>query len=265
MATQLAAQMYTLRDHCKTPADIAKTCEKLKAMGFEAIQASAAGFSDIAADELKKILDDNGMVCAATHRSLEQLKDVQASIDYHETLGCKYAAIGGWGWQGGETESDWTQFISDFSDLAAKYEGSSMKIGYHNHSHEFAPFGWADAPEKISPEKTPYTMLEEKLGPAAFFEVDTYWVAHGGAEPSAWLKRLAGRVPAIHVKDMTINGKREHKMCEVGAGNLNWPGILAAAKEANVEWYIIERDAGDLDPFESLKISLANLKSWGMS
>ena len=265
MSTQIAAQMYTLRDHCQTPADIARSCAKLKDMGYSAIQGSAAGFNDIDARELKKILDDQGMVCCATHRSLEQLEDVQASIDYHETLGCQYTAIGGWGWSGDETKQQWIDFIDRFSNLAKQYEGSSVKIGYHNHSHEWAPFGLADAPEKIDPESAPITVLEEKLGPAAFFEIDTYWVAHGGGEPSAWLKRLAGRVPAIHVKDMTITAGREHKMCEVGAGNLNWPAILEAAKAADVKWYIVERDQGDLDPFQSLQISLENLRSWGLS
>lgn len=264
MSTQIAAQMYTLRDHCETPADIARTCKKLQDMGFGAIQASAAGFGTIAADELKKILDDTGLVCCATHRSLDQLKDVQAAIDYHATLGCKYTALGGWGWSGDETREQWLAFIDEFSALASRYEGSSVKVGYHNHSHEFAPFGWAEAPEKISPDSTPYTVLEDKLGPAAFFEVDTYWVAHGGADPAAWLRRLSGRVPSIHVKDMTIDGKRQQKMCEVGAGNLNWPAILDAAEAAGVEWYIIERDAGDLDPFESLKISRENMLAWGL-
>ena len=265
MSTQIAAQMYTLREHCETPSDIAKTCAKLKDMGFGSIQASAAGFSTIDAAELKKILDDTGLTCCATHRSFEQLQDKDASIEYHRTLGCKYAAIGGWGWKGTETQAEWEQFIDEFSQLAAQYEGSDMKIGYHNHSHEFAPFGLATEPAKISPDACPMTVLEKKLGPAAFFEIDTYWVAHGGAEPSAWLKRLAGRIPAIHLKDITVTSAREHKMCEVGLGNLNWPGILEAAKAAGVEYYIIERDRGDLDPFESLKISLENVKSWGLS
>ncbi|MEM1109359.1 MAG: sugar phosphate isomerase/epimerase [Planctomycetota bacterium] len=265
MSTQIAAQMYTLRDHCETPADIAKSCAKLKAMGYDAIQASAAGFNTIAAAELKKILEDAGLVCAATHRSLDQLKDAPAEIDFHAEIGCRYTALGGWGWEGNETREQWNVFVDEFSELATRYEGSPVKLGYHNHSHEFAPFGLAETPEKISPESTPYTVLEQKLGPAAFFEVDTYWVAHGGADPAAWLRRLAGRVPAIHVKDMTIDGDRQHKMCEVGAGNLNWPAILEAAKAAGVEWYIVERDNGDLDPFDSLKISLENLRSWGLS
>lgn len=264
MATQLAAQMYTLRDHCQTPADIARTCAKVKEIGYDAIQASAAGFNTIEASELKKILDDLGMVCCATHRSLDQLQDAEASIAYHEELGCAYTALGGWGWSGDETQAQWEAFIDEFSALAEKYEGSSVKVGYHNHSHEFAPFGLKDAPEQISPEATPYTTLEKRLGPAAFFEVDTYWVAHGGADPAAWIRRLSGRLPAIHLKDMTVTPGREHKMCEVGAGNLNWPAILDAAKSAGVEWYIVERDDGDLDPFDSLKVSLENLRSWGL-
>lgn len=264
MSTQIAAQMYTLRDHCETPSDIAKTCAKLKALGFEAVQPAAAGFTDIAAGELKKILDDAGLVCAATHRSLEQLQDAAAEIDYHAALGCGHAALGGWGWGGNETRDQWRGFAREFNEVAAAYEGSPLRVSYHNHSHEFAPFGWADAPDKIDPELTPYTLLEAELGPAAFFEVDTYWVAHGGADPAAWIRRLAGRVPTLHMKDLTVTGSREQKMCEVGAGNLNWPAILEAAKEAGVKWYIVERDSGDLDPFDSLKISLENMKSWGL-
>lgn len=263
--TQIAAQMYTLRDQCETPSDIAKTCAKLKALGYDAIQASAAAFDTIAADELQKILDDNGMVCCATHRSLEQLQDVQASIDYHQTLNCTITAIGGWGWAGTESADDWKQFADDFQKLGQKYAGSGLRIGYHNHSHEWAPFGLADHPEKISGDRTPMHLLADTFTDPIFFEVDTYWVTHGGGDPAHWLRKLKGRIPAIHLKDLTITRKREQKMCEVGAGNLNWPAILAAAKEAGVQWYIIERDAGDLDPFDSLKISLDNVKAWGLS
>lgn len=263
--TQIAAQMYTLRDHCETPEAIAASCRKLKDIGYGAIQASASGFSTIAADELKQILDDVGLACVATHRDLKQLEDVDASVNYHETIGCAYAAIGGWGWEGNETAAQWEAFADEFSALAKKYEGTSVKLGYHNHSHELAPFGLADAPDQIDPAKTPLAVLAEKLGPAAYFEIDTYWIAHGGGDPAACLRQLAGRVPSIHLKDMTITPGREQKMCEVGAGNLNWPAILDAAKEAGVKYYIVERDAGDLDPFESLAISLRNLKKWGLS
>lgn len=257
MSTQIGAQMYTLRDHCKTPADIAKTCAKLSKIGFGAVQASALG--PIEPTELRKILDDNGLVCAATHRSLEQMRDTpEALIEEHQILGCELTALGGFG---SEKEGDWDDFIQSFNAAAARLNKDGLRVGYHNHSHEWTPF---DTPENISAERTPIHKLIEGLCDDVWFELDTYWVAHAGADPAAYIRRCAGRVPAVHVKDMTITSDRIQKMCEVGAGNLNWPAILDACKAAGVKWYLIERDNGDLDPFDSLRISLENLNAMGI-
>ncbi len=264
MSTQIAAQMYTLRDHCETPSDIAKSCAKLKEIGFSAIQASASGFNTIEADEFKKILDDHGMACCATHRGVDALAEAEKTIAYHQAIGCGLTAIGGFGF-GGKSKEEWKAWAESFNQIAQQYRGSGVKVGYHNHSHELAPFGLSDHPESISPTDTPYDLMESVFGDDVWWEVDTYWIAHGGGDPAAWIRRFKGNIPAIHVKDMTISPSREHKMCEVGAGNLNWPAILDAAREAGVHWYIIERDNGDLDPFESLKISLNNLRSWGLA
>jgi sugar phosphate isomerase/epimerase len=87
-------------------------------------------------------------------------------------------------------------------------------------------------------------------------------VAHGGADPADWIERVSGRIPVVHFKDMTIDVDRVQKICEVGAGNLNWPRIVDACRKAGVESYMIERDNGDLDPFDSLAISIANMREW---
>ncbi len=255
--TQIGAQMYTLRDHCKTPSDIAKTCAKLEKLGFGAVQASALGPID--PKELRKILDDHGLVCAATHRSMEQIcNEPQALLEEHQILGCELTALGAFG---GEGEAAWDGFIQQFNAATKVLHDQGLRVGYHNHSHEWAPF---DPPEKIHVSRSPISKLVSDLAEWVWFELDTFWVAHAGGDPAAWIRRCAGRVPAVHVKDMTVTPKREQKMCEVGAGNLNWPAILDACKEAGVRWYLIERDNGDLDPFESLKISLENLRAMGL-
>ena len=59
--------------------------------------------------------------------------------------------------------------------------------------------------------------------------------------------------------------RKQQKMCEIGSGNLNWPRILDSCKKAKVEWYLVERDHGDLDPFESLRISLENMRAMGLN
>lgn len=260
MSTQIGAQMYTLREHCATPSDIAKTCQRLKEMGFGAIQASAAGFNDIEASELKKILDDTGMVCAATHKGMDWLADVDKAVAWHQEVGCELTAIGGF--SGKTNKSDWQQFVPEFNALAKQLNAKGLRLGYHNHSHELAPF--ETDPGKLDPTDTPYSLLRDNCTDDVWFEVDTYWITHGGGDPAYWLEQFAGRLPAIHVKDMTVTPQREQKMCEVGAGNLNWPRIIETAKKLDVQWYLIERDNGDLDPFESLKISIENLHAMGI-
>lgn len=261
MATQIGAQMYTVRDFCKTPADIAKTCKRLKDIGFGAVQASALGPIDPA--ELRKILDDNGLVCAATHRGLDQLKDVEKVVAEHQALGCELTALGAFH-APNHSKAEWVQFAKDFSALARPLAAKGLMIGYHNHSHEFSPFGLADAPATISPKEVPMQVLLDHLEQPAWFEIDVYWVQHGGADPAEWIQKCKGRLPAIHLKDMTISSKREPRMCEVGLGNLNWKRVLDATKAAGVKWYLIERDTGDLDPFESLKISYENVRNMGL-
>ena len=65
------------------------------------------------------------------------------------------------------------------------------------------------------------------------------------------------------MKDMAMHGG-EQFYAEVGEGNLDWPGILAAAEEAGVQWYIVEQDICQRDPFASLAISFNNLKAMGL-
>ena len=49
----IAAQLYTLREYTQTPADIARTLRKVKALGYDAVQLSA--LAPIAAADLKQL------------------------------------------------------------------------------------------------------------------------------------------------------------------------------------------------------------------
>jgi sugar phosphate isomerase/epimerase len=63
---------------------------------------------------------------------------------------------------------------------------------------------------------------------------------------------------------MLIHLDRTQYMAEVGEGNLNWQAILPAAKEAGVEHILVEQDICYRDPFDSLELSLKNLKAMGV-
>jgi len=250
----IGAQMYTAREFCKTPKGIAESCAKVKAMGYDGIQASALGPIDPA--EFKKILDGEGLKCAATHVSMDRLEnETDAVIEEHQLWGCSYTAIGGFFPKEAWTLELWQGFVTRYNKIAAKFQGSGVAIGYHNHSHELAP---------INGGVRPLDLLIDSLDPALWMEIDTYWIAHGGSDPAAYIDKVSGRIPCVHFKDMTITPGREQKMCEIGDGNLNWPRIIDSCGKAGVKWYLVERDRGDLDPFDSLKRSVENMREMGL-
>ena len=90
----IAAQLYTVRDFTKTPADITATMKKVARIGYEAVQLSALG--PMEPKELRAVCDGEGLKICATHIGYEQMRDQpQAVIDLHHTYGCPYAGIGG--------------------------------------------------------------------------------------------------------------------------------------------------------------------------
>ena len=248
----IAAQMFTLRDYLKTPADIAVTMKKIRQVGYEAVQLSGLGKID--PTEMSKILKGEGLAVAATHISLDRMKnDTAAVIDEHKLWGCEYTALGAYVPKEPSAD-DWVRFGAEYSDVAKKFDGSGITIGYHNHSHELQKFSG----------KTALEILLKTCSPSIWFEIDTYWITHGGGDPAAFIKLVSGRIPCVHLKDMAIKQGSPQFMAEVGEGNLNWPAILPACKAAGVKWYIVEQDTCYRDPFESLGISLKNLQAMGL-
>ena len=251
-ASQLAAQLYTVRDFTNTPADIATTMKKVKQLGYDAVQCSALGVID--AHELKRIADGEGLTICATHTDYGLMRDEpQAVIDEHNLWGCKHAAIGGLP-QEYQNAEGYARFAQEASEVAKRLAEGGLIFSYHNHSFELEKFNG----------RTGLEILYEDSDPKYFSsELDTYWIQHGGGDPAAWIRQLKGRAHIVHLKDMAMDG-RTQLFAEVGEGNLNWPAILDACKEASVEWYIVEQDTCQRDPFESLGISLRNLKEMGI-
>ena len=53
-------------------------------------------------------------------------------------------------------------------------------------------------------------------------------------------------------------------MAEIGEGNMNWPGIVAACESAGSQWYVVEQDTCAGDPFDSIAISFRNMTAMGL-
>ena len=197
-ASQLAAQLYTVRDFTNTPAEIATTMKKVKQLGYDAVQCSALGVID--AHELKRIVDGEGLTICATHTDYERMRDEpQAVIDEHNLWGCRHAAIGGLPQEYRSAEG-YARFAKEASEVAKRLAEGGLIFSYHNHSFELERFNG----------RTGLEILYEDSDPQYFnSELDTYWIQHGGGDPAAWIRKLKGRAHIVHLKDMAMDGRTQ--------------------------------------------------------
>jgi len=248
---QVAAQLYTVRDYIKTPADIAESLKKVRAIGYQAVQVSGMGPIDEA--ELMKILDGEGLVCCATHEDSNRiLNEPQAIADRLHKLSCKYTAYPYPGGVSLENLADVKNLASRLNAAGKVLSEAGTTLTYHNHHIEFRRFEGKLMLDVIYGETDPKYLQGEP---------DTYWVQYGGGTPVDWCRKLNGRLPALHMKDYSVTKDNQVTFAEIGSGNLNWPEIISAAESSGCQWFIVEQDVCPGDPFDSLKKSFEYIKS----
>jgi sugar phosphate isomerase/epimerase len=243
---KIGAQLYSVREYCKTPEDIEATLRRIKTIGFDVIQISGFGPCDI--DLLAGWVKELGLDVCVTHVPWPRLSDpveLKKVIAEHKKLGCDQVGLG-------SRPSDvypnsyegWTRFIKKTNDICKQAASEGLSFGYHNHDFEFEKWDGVPAIDRI---------IEEC--PDLHFILDTFWVQAGGGNPLKYIKKLEGRIKVIHFKDYRIVN-RTRQYAEIGEGNLDWDEIIPLCKAQNIPYAVIEQDADFLvDPFESLILS----------
>ncbi len=248
--SQVGAQLYTLRNFLQLPADMVKSLRQVREIGYEAVQLSGMGPIDEA--ELLKMLDGEGLACAATHEdSITILDNTEKVIDHLAKLNCKYTAYPFPSGIDFKSKADVLELAKKLNAAGAKMHQAGQVLTYHNHSHEFKRFEGQTILEIIYENTEPQNLQAEP---------DTYWVQHGGGNPVAWINKMTNRCPLLHLKDYRIIETNTPTYAEIGNGNLDWPAIIAAADKAGCLWYFVEQDTCPGDPFDSLQQSFDYIK-----
>ena len=249
---ELGAQLFTLRDYCKTLPDFAETLKKVADMGYKTVQVS--GTCAFEADWLKAELEKNGLRCVLTHTAKEKVRDQIAQvIEDHKTFGCQYVGIGCAPNCFSNGEADWIELNGIFDAAAKPLVDAGMRLMYHNHACEF---------QRRADGRTyfEHLMENEHIG----FTFDTFWAQLGGMNVVELIRQLKGRIPCVHLKDL---GVRVNVPCTapVGWGNLDFDAILAACADSQADYLLVEQDdCFEEDPFDCLRKSYAFLRSRGL-
>jgi sugar phosphate isomerase/epimerase len=225
---QIGLQLYTVRDLLAK--DMAGTLKSLAAVGYK--QVEFAGYNNHSAQDVRAMLDANGMTAPSAHVPLDAMRAdmnkvvADAKVVGHEIVICPYLPAP-------PTSGDgWKKLADELTGFATTCQQAGLQFAYHNHDFEFKPAGG----------KLPYDILLEGTDPKLVkMEMDLYWMAKAGQDPLAYFGRYPGRFPAVHVKDMS-DMKGKQAMAPVGTGEIDFPHIFAQANQAGIQHYIVEHD-----------------------
>lgn len=244
-------QMYTVRDDAQ--ADLAATLATVAETGYAGVE--LAGYAGKTAAEYKKLLDDNGLRAYSAHVGIDQVRDNPAQvIEDAQLFGFEYVVVPWIGSPYVDSFAGFQQVGQLLAEAAPTFAEAGLTLGYHNHAFEF---------EKSENGVNGFDALFTAGGEKVAVEMDTFWVKKGGFDPAEYLAKYTNRVPLVHLKDMDSEGN----FAPVGTGTINYvDSLLPAAEAAGVKFYIVEQDScqAPLVPLESIRISMENLKRWGV-
>ncbi len=237
-------QVYSVRVDAEK--DLAGTLAKVAKMGYEGVE--FAGWYGHSAQDIRKILDDNGLVCCGSHTPWEDLSDAKlaATIAFNKTIGNKYLICPWLQPKEGDAKQSWLDYAKRFNELAKKVKPDGMQVGYHNHAHDFAPVDGT----------TGWDLLAGNTSEDVIMQFDTGNALSGGGDPLVYLKRYPGRATTIHIKEFS----KTNPKALIGEGEIKWGEVLQLCRKGGTKWYIIEEEKEGLVPLTAVDLSLKNFK-----
>lgn len=257
----IGIQLYTLRDPLGQ--DPKSLLQQVAKIGYKHVETFGLNLQDstywgLSVDELKSLLDDNGLKTYSGHYSFAnyltkdsaEKEDIKRYIEVAQKLGQKYIVVpvpptdnlSGLG------PSDYQYFADKLNEAGQITKEAGIKIAYHNHAWELRKFGNNTKGLDIMIAFTDPDLVD--------FELDIFWLAKAGENPLDYFERYPGRFPLWHVKDMDRNAVEpldldgedmtnpgdKVRFTEVGSGNIDFVNIAREKDKAGLQYAFVEQD-----------------------
>lgn len=241
-------QLYSVRDDCQK--DLVKTISAVSKMGYKGVE--FAGYYGRDARTLRQLLDDNGLKCCGTHIGLDTLlgDKLAQTVEFNRTLGNPYLIVPGLDDKYHSSRKAWRETADIFNDIAGKLKPHGMRVGYHNHTIEFAPMDG----------EMPWDTFFGNTKKEVIMQFDTGNAMEGGGDATVFLKKYPGRAATVHVKPHS----KAKPNALMGEDELPWTQIFKLCEgKAKTEWYIVEYESDAYPPLVSVEKTLDVLRKWG--
>ena len=249
MPTRFSFQLYSAR--LQPPLN--KTIAMLASLGYKEVEGFGGIYDE--PEKLRKVMDKNDITMPTGHFGIDMLeKDKKKVLGLAATLGIsKLVSPYLMPEDRPSTAKGWKELGKRIGGIAETYRAEGHSLAWHNHDFEFVEFKDGTTPHEHMFDAAP--LLD--------WEIDVAWIVRGKSNPFKWIKRYAGAITCLHIKDIAKKGENadEDGWADIGFGTIDWPKVMGAIQETRCVHFILEHDKpSDVERFA--KRSMATVKKF---
>lgn len=234
LAQEVGLQLYSLRNQFKE--DVPSTLKLINDWGITVLEGGDSyGMPE---EEFKGLLAKNNLKVVSVGAGFNDLANApEEVVKKAKSYGATYVMCAWIPHDGNNFDiSDTQKAVKVFNRAGKILRDNGIKLAYHAHGFEFRPY--MDG-----------TLFDYMAQNAKYFdfEMDVYWVHHGGEDPLKLLKKYPSKFILLHLKDMEKGTKKDntgHADVEtnvvLGTGEVDIAGVVAEAKKLGIKYMFIE-------------------------
>lgn len=253
----IGIQLWSLRDLSKE--DPEKMLDLVKAYGIRHVE--AAGDYGWSSEKFLAELAERGLEMPSAHVQYgAMMKNPEAVVEQMVELGVEAVFVP---WIPHDDLFDigeMNRAVEHFNKWGAMFAKEGIRFGYHPHGYEFGP-GEREGETLLD------SMMRKTNAEHVWFEMDVFWVVHGGADPVELLKKYPERWIALHIKDirkgaptgLRTGGAPATDKVVIGEGTIDWAAVIGTAVRQGVRLHFLEEESPT--PLLNIPLSLEYLRN----
>jgi sugar phosphate isomerase/epimerase len=256
--SRVGLQLYSLRNQFSK--DVPATMSKINSWGIKNVE--LAGTYGLTTEQFKAQLDAHGLKPISAHYGYDQFRtNLDWIISDAKALGLQYVGCAWIPHNGQFDETTCRQAIQVFNHAGEVLSQNGLIFFSHTHGYEFAPYQ----------DGTFFDLIMKETNPKfVSFEMDIFWVAHAGLNPTELMEKYGSRWQLMHLKGMKegtptglFTGHAEvNDDMPVGQGKIAFPPLFKAAAQAGVKWYFIEDESDNSEQQIPVSLEYLHTLSW---
>lgn len=250
----IGLQLWSVKNDMKK--DVAGTLAAVSEMGYGFVESASYGDGKIYGMdpvEFKNLCEAKGLDYLGAHCGQavpsdekwdETMKWWDTCIAAHKAAGVQWIVQPFMDKVGYESKEGILRYCKYFNEVGEKCNAAGIRFGYHNHDKEFTT--------EFEGKPVYNWMLENTDPKKVMFQLDLYWIDHGGKVATDYFAEYPKRFDLWHIKDEKELGE---------SGKMDFAASFAKRKKSGAKYGIVEVERYNFEPLESCKKSFEYLKT----